>query len=63
MLLASASPAHAQVDFSGVWQPIYQEDVPERLAGPALRDYVGLPINDSATAVCRQLGSVPHHAA
>ena len=36
------------MDFSGVWQPIYQEDVPERLAGPALRDYVGLPINDSA---------------
>jgi hypothetical protein len=48
MLLASATPAHAQIDFSGVWQPIYQEDVPERLAGPALRDYVGLPINDSA---------------
>jgi len=48
LLLASATPAHAQVDFSGVWQPIYQEDVPERLAGPALRDYVGLPINDNA---------------
>lgn len=46
--LAAATPALAQVDFAGVWQPIYQEDVPERLAGPALRDYVGLPINDSA---------------
>jgi hypothetical protein len=48
ILLAWATPAHAQIDFSGVWQPVYQEDVPERLAGPALRDYVGLPINDNA---------------
>jgi hypothetical protein len=48
LLLIAAAPAQAQVDFSGVWQPVYQEDVPERLAGPALRDYVGLPINDSA---------------
>ena len=47
-LLLLPSTARAQIDFSGVWQPIYQEDVPERLAGPALRDYVGLPINDSA---------------
>ena len=40
-LLLLPSTARAQIDFSGVWQPIYQEDVPERLAGPALRDYVG----------------------
>ena len=30
-----------QVEFSGVWQPRYHEDFPERLAGPELRDYVG----------------------
>ena len=48
ILLATAGTAQAQIDFAGVWQPIYQEDIPERLAGPALRDYVGLPINDSA---------------
>jgi hypothetical protein len=48
MLLATGRPAYAQVDFAGVWQPIYQEDVPERLAGPELRDYVGLPVNDAA---------------
>ena len=48
ILLATAAPARAQIDFAGVWQPIYQEDIPERLAGPALRDYAGLPINDSA---------------
>jgi hypothetical protein len=46
--LIPASTAYAQVDFAGVWQPIYQEDFPERLAGPELRDSVGLPINDSA---------------
>jgi hypothetical protein len=48
LVLTFGSPARAQVDFSGVWQPLYQEDVPERLAGPDLRDYAGLPINDSA---------------
>ena len=48
LLWASAMPVYAQADFSGVWQPLYQEDLPERLPGPALRDYLGLPINDSA---------------
>src|SRR5262245_39058038 len=48
LVLVFGAPARAQVDFSGVWQPLYQEDFPERLAGPDLRDYAGLPINDSA---------------
>jgi hypothetical protein len=43
-----AAPAFAQADFSGVWQPRYHEDQPERIPGPELRDYLGLPINDSA---------------
>ena len=38
----------AQADFSGVWQPRYHEDQPERIPGPELRDYLGLPINDAA---------------
>ena len=51
--LASASPAYAQgggagADFTGVWQPRYQEDQPERIPGPELRDYLGLPISDAA---------------
>jgi hypothetical protein len=45
---AAPLPAMAQADFSGVWQPLYQEDFVERLPGPELRDYLGLPINDSA---------------
>ena len=40
--------ALAQADFSGVWQPRYQEDFPERIPGPELVDYLGLPINDAA---------------
>jgi hypothetical protein len=47
-LAVMATAAHAQVgaDFSGVWQPRYQEDQPERIPGPELRDYLGLPITD-----------------
>jgi hypothetical protein len=47
-LTAGAAPAVAQVDLSGVWQPRYHEDQPERIPGPELRDYLGLPINDAA---------------
>jgi len=41
-------PAFAQVDLSGVWAPVFHEDQPERIPGPALADYLGLPINDFA---------------
>src|SRR5215212_6573437 len=44
----SATSAMAQADFSGVWQPRYSEDQPERIPGPELKDYLGLPINDAA---------------
>jgi hypothetical protein len=45
---AAATPAVAQVDFSGVWQPIMHEDSVERAAGPDIGDFLGLPINDAA---------------
>src|SRR2546427_8390298 len=41
-------PAFAQVDPSGEWNPRFHEDNPERLAGPEIGDYLGLPINDAA---------------
>jgi hypothetical protein len=41
-------PAFAQVDLSGEWAPRYHEDQPERLNGPEIGDYLGLPINDAA---------------
>ena len=31
-----ATPAHAQVDFTGQWAPLYQEDTIERVPGPEL---------------------------
>ena len=49
LLLAFAStPAFAQADFAGTWGARYQEDFPERIPGPELGDYLGLPINASA---------------
>ena len=48
MLLAGV-PAFAQVDFTGVWNPrLGDEDNPERLAGPSLVEFLGLPVNDYA---------------
>jgi hypothetical protein len=46
--LLFAAPAAAQVDFSGEWGPLYHEDRPERMPGPELGDYMGLPISDAA---------------
>ncbi len=48
MVLASA-PARAQVNLDGVWNnlQILHEDEPERLPGPELGDYLGIPINDA----------------
>jgi hypothetical protein len=49
LLLGTAAPALAQdIDFTGSWVPIYHEDGPERIPGPELADYLGLPINDAA---------------
>src|SRR3989442_5393679 len=44
----SAAPARAEVDFSGEWAPRFHEDQPERVPGPELGDYLGIPINDAA---------------
>ena len=40
--------AHAQVDLTGNWEPPFHEDYPERIPGPAVGDYVALPINAAA---------------
>ena len=47
-LAAGAAPAAAQVDFTGNWASRYPEDQPERIPGPELGDYLGLPITDGA---------------
>jgi len=41
-------PAAAQVDLTGTWSPRYQEDFSERVPGPELGDYTGLPLTDGA---------------
>lgn len=41
-------PASAQIDPSGEWAPKFHEDEPERIPGPEIGDYLGLPINDAA---------------
>ncbi|HVZ22974.1 MAG TPA: hypothetical protein VG871_18000 [Vicinamibacterales bacterium] len=48
VLALVSQPAFAQADLSGIWQPRYDEDFPERIPGPELVDYLGLPINDAA---------------
>jgi hypothetical protein len=36
------------LDLSGNWAPILNEDFPERIPGPELVNYAGLPVNDAA---------------
>ena len=49
LFAAGPGAAYAQeIDFTGQWNPIFHEDGPERLPGPEIADYLGLPINDAA---------------
>jgi hypothetical protein len=48
LLAGGVTPANAQVDLSGIWAPIFHEDQPERIPGPEIGDYAGLPITDAA---------------
>jgi hypothetical protein len=47
-LVVVALPAFAQVDLVGEWVARYHEDQPERVPGPELGDYLGIPLNDAA---------------
>jgi len=46
--LGRGSASAQQVIMAGEWVSRYQEDQPERIPGPALGDYLGLPITDGA---------------
>ena len=48
LIVLAAAPAFAQMDPSGEWAPRFHEDQPERIPGPDIGDYLGLPINDAA---------------
>src|SRR5438309_3881070 len=48
-LLLGSVPASAQIALSGVWQNrTTDEDEPDRLLGPELGDYTGIPLNAAA---------------
>jgi len=49
LMVLAGVPAFAQIDFTGVWSGnTNAEDGPERLQGPSLVEFLGLPINDQA---------------
>ena len=58
-------PAHAQRNLMGYWEPLMHEDFLERVPGPSIGDYAGLPINDAARLRGQSwdasLLSVPEH--
>ncbi|MCU1335946.1 MAG: hypothetical protein JWO19_1527 [Bryobacterales bacterium] len=46
--LLLCTPLFAQIDLTGIWSPVFHEDQPERIPGPELADFLGLPINAAA---------------
>jgi hypothetical protein len=48
LVALAGRPAFAQIDLSGIWAPIFDEDSVERVPGPDIGDYAGLPITDAA---------------
>lgn len=64
LALVSVS-ATAQRNLMGYWEPLMHEDFLERVPGPSVGDYAGLPINDAARLRGQSwdasLLSVPEH--
>lgn len=48
VLLLSGTPASAQMDLAGDWRALMHEDRTERIPGPELGEFFGIPINDAA---------------
>src|SRR5262245_15512311 len=67
VLLSATLPrqALAQIDLSGMWAPLFHEDQVERIPGPDVGDYAGLPITDAlrmrADAWDASLLTLPEH--
>jgi len=63
--LFASAVAYAQTDPAGEWAPQFHEDQPERIPGPEIGDYLGLPINNAARlrgdAWDASLLTVPEH--
>ena len=56
LLLLAGAPAAAQTNLIGYWNPLFHEDVDERIPGPSIGDYLGLPITRRRAAARRSLG-------
>jgi cyclase len=48
LVVLSAAPAFAQVNFVGEWNGRYHEDQPDRVPGEEPGDFSGVPINEAA---------------
>jgi hypothetical protein len=48
LMMAASATTFAQVSLAGEWSPRYHEDQPDRIPGPELGDYTGLPLTDGA---------------
>jgi hypothetical protein len=65
LAFVAAAPVAAQVNLTGQWTGFYHEDEPDRLPGPELGDYGGLPLNAAnrmrAQAWSASILSVPEY--
>src|SRR5258708_35613679 len=65
VLLGSSSAAFGQLNLSGVWSNQLHEDWPDRLFGPELGDYGGVPLNEAgrlrATSWSASLITLPEY--
>ena len=65
MLLLVGVPAFAQIDLAGEWTPLFHEDNGDRLDGPHIGDYAGIPLNEAARFMAQawnaDILSVPEH--
>ena len=48
LVVLAAAPASAQMDLAGDWRALMHEDRDERIPGPELGEFFGIPINDAA---------------
>ena len=46
-----SDPAFAQMDISGQWGPVFDEDRDERAGGPELGEYMGMPADGVSRSV------------
>jgi hypothetical protein len=60
-----SAPAFAQIDLAGEWTPLFHEDNVDRLEGPHIGDYAGIPLNEAGRLMAQSWNadilSVPEH--